>query len=600
MRASAATSGSRASGPGGDARNAGVLRPPLGFRQGGTDMAELVFLRRGEEVLRFALDRSRVVLGRGEKSDVVIPDPEVSRQQAALLLDGGEVVVEDLSGKGTVVSGAKTHRAPLPDGADIALGQWRAVFHRRTADEEAGATLTGGPSTEVQRPAAAERWVPAQVRVRTPTGEAVHRMVGESFTIGADPGNDLVLADRFVSGRHLRVSRREGGFRAVDAGSTNGVFVGSVRVFEAELPMHSTLRLGETELTLEPALAARKESAFLGMIGADPALRQLAELIERVAPSSATVAIFGESGSGKELAARAIHARSQRAERPFVPVNCAAISKELIESELFGHEKGSFTGAVAAHKGAFEEADGGTLFLDEIGELPLELQAKLLRALESGEIRRVGAGRPSTVDVRVLAATNRDLLSSTRAGRFREDLYYRLCVIPLHLPPLRGRRGDVPALTEHFVRAFSPRGQTVRITPEAVDRLTQHNWPGNIRELKNVVHRALLLRRGQMIDVGDLSFDPDPTHTSGMPVGEFIPGLTLEQMLQRLEREIVESALRRFNNNRERVARELGVARSTLFKRLKDWGLTKHEEPEPAAEAHPPASAASPDAAHRG
>jgi two-component system, NtrC family, response regulator HydG len=544
-------------------------------------MAELVFLRRGEEVLRFALDRSRVVLGRGEKSDVVIPDPEVSRQQAALLLDGGEVVVEDLSGKGTVVSGAKTSRAPLPDGGDISLGQWRAVFRQAGPEEEAAPTVASGAPTEVQRPAPAPRWVPAQVRVRTSTGETVHRIVGDSFTAGSDPGNDLVLADRFVSGRHLRVSRRDGGFLAVDAGSTNGVFLGSARIFEAELPMHATVRCGETELTLEPAAGARKDSSVLGMIGADPALRQLAELIERVAPSSATVAIFGESGSGKELVARALHARSHRAERPFVPVNCAAISKELIESELFGHEKGSFTGAVAAHKGAFEEADGGTLFLDEIGELPLDLQAKLLRALESGEIRRVGAGRPSTVDVRVLAATNKDLLAATRAGRFREDLYYRLCVIPLHLPPLRGRRGDVPALAEHFVKAFSPRGQTVRITPEAVERLAQHHWPGNIRELKNVVHRALLLRRGQMIDVADLTFDPDPTHTAGAPVGEFIPGMTLEQMLQRLEREIVESALRRFNNNRERVARELGVARSTLFKRLKDWGLTRQEEAEP-------------------
>jgi DNA-binding NtrC family response regulator len=549
-------------------------------------MPELVFLRRGEEVLRFSLDRSRVVLGRGERSDVVIPDPEVSRQQAAVLLDGGEVTVEDLSGKGTVVSGAKTSRAPLPDGADIALGQWRAVFHQRGSAEDAAPTVASGAPTEVQRTEESQRWSPAQVRVRTAAGETVHRMVGDSFTVGSDAGNDLVLTDRFISGRHLRVSRREGGFLAVDPGSTNGVFVGNVRIYEAVLPMHATLRCGETELTLEPVTPARKEAAFQGIIGADPGIRQLAELIERVAPSSATVAIFGESGSGKELVARAIHARSYRADRPFIPVNCAAISKELIESELFGHEKGSFTGAVAAHKGAFEEADGGTLFLDEIGELPLELQAKLLRALESGEIRRVGAGKPSMVDVRVVAATNKDLLTATRAGRFREDLYYRLCVIPLHLPPLRSRRGDVAALAEHFVKVFSPRGQTVRITPEALERLTQHGWPGNIRELRNVVHRALLLRKGQMIDIADLSFDPDPSARAGEPVGEFIPGMTLEQMLQRLEREIVESALRRFNNNRERVARELGVARSTLFKRLKDWGLTKHEEPE-VVEASP-------------
>src|SRR5688500_11925247 len=189
-----------------------------------------------------------------------------------------------------------------------------------------------------------------------------------------------------------------------------------------------------------------------------------------------------------------MHNRSTRAQSAFIPVNCEAISKELIESELFGHEKGAFTGAMGPRKGAFEEADGGTLFLDEIGELPLDLQAKLLRALESGEIKRVGASRPTQVDVRIVAATNRDLLASAREGKFREDLYYRLCVVPLHLPPLRSRRGDVGMLAEHFLEAFSPRGQTVRLSTAAVERLQLHAWPGNVRELRNVVHRALLLR----------------------------------------------------------------------------------------------------------
>jgi DNA-binding NtrC family response regulator len=233
-----------------------------------------------------------------------------------------------------------------------------------------------------------------------------------------------------------------------------------------------------------------------------------------------------------------------------------------------------------ARKGAFEEADGGTLFLDEIGELPLDLQAKLLRALESGEIKRVGASRPMNVDVRVVAATNRDLLAASREGKFREDLYYRLCVIPLHLPPLRNRRGDVVGLAEHFVRVYSPRGQTVRFTQGALERLQHHTWPGNIRELRNVVHRALLLRKGPNIDAGDISFDQEVNRETGIAVPELPPGMTLEQMLEKLERQIVEAALRRYNNNRERVARELGVARSTLFKRLKDWGLTKQEEAE--------------------
>src|SRR5262249_43264443 len=408
----------------------------------------------------------------------------------------------------------------------------------------------------------ADRWQAAQIRVRHGAGESVHRLVGEGATIGKDAGNDLVLEDRFISGKHVRITRRGGRFLVLDHASTNGTWLGAVRLFEAEVPLHTQIHIGETDVVLEPATPARRDApaAWQGLVGSDSAVRLLIERIERVAPSSAAVIILGESGTGKELVARAVHARSPRSERPFVPVNCAAISKELIESELFGHEKGAFTGAVGAHKGAFEEADGGTLFLDEIGELPLDLQAKLLRALESGEIKRVGASRPTHVDVRIVAASNRDLLAACRAQRFRDDLYYRLCVIPLHLAPLRNRRGDVLALAEHFVRLFSPRGQQVGFTPSAIDRLQTHSWPGNIRELRNAVHRALLLRRGPMIDAADLSYDQEVNPETGITVPELPRGMTLEQMLEKLERQIVETALRRYKNNRERVAKELGVA----------------------------------------
>ena len=409
-------------------------------------MPELVFLRRGEEVLRFTLDRPRIVLGRGDRCDVVIPDAEVSRHQAAVLLSGDSATVEDLSGKGTVVGGTRAPRAPLIDGAEIALGQWRAIFRAHPAAEATTETEVRGTVAHPNADAGSERWQAAQIRLRHAGTESVHRLVGEGATIGKDSGNDLVLEDRFISGKHLRITRRGGRFLLLDHASTNGTWLGAVRLFEAEVPLHTQVHIGETDVVLEPATTARKDAppAWQGLVGADPAMKLLIDLIERVAPSSAAVIILGESGTGKELVARAVHARSPRAERPFVPVNCAAISKELIESELFGHEKGAFTGAVGAHKGAFEEADGGTLFLDEIGELPLDLQAKLLRALESGEIKRVGASRPSHVDVRVVAATNRDLLAASRSGQFRDDLYYRLCVVPLTIPPLRNRRGDIP------------------------------------------------------------------------------------------------------------------------------------------------------------
>ncbi|RPH68076.1 MAG: FHA domain-containing protein [Myxococcaceae bacterium] len=549
-------------------------------------MPELVFLRRGEEVLRFSLERPRVVLGRGERCDVVIPDPEVSRQQAAVVLSGDTASVEDLSGKGTVVGGTRAPRAQLTDGTEIALGQWRAIFRAHaTSGDEAPETEVRGTVAQPRADGGSDRWQAAQIRLRHAGTESVHRLVGEGATIGKDSGNDLVLDDRFISAKHLRITRRGNRFLVLDHASTNGTWFGAVRLFEAEVPLHTQLHIGETDVLVEPATAARKDApaSWQGLVGADPAMKLLIELIERVAPSSAAVTILGESGTGKELVARAIHARSSRAERPFVPVNCAAISKELIESELFGHEKGAFTGAVGAHKGAFEEADGGTLFLDEIGELPLELQPKLLRALESGEIKRVGSSRPGHVDVRVVAATNRDLLAASRTGQFRDDLYYRLYVVPLTLPPLRTRRGDIPALAQYLLSQFSPRGQTVRFTPAALARLESHPWPGNVRELRNVVHRALLLRRGSAIDEADLTFDPDPSprlRDARDVAGQYIPGRKLEELLELAERQIVESALRQFNNNRERVARELGVARSTLFKRLKDWGMTRQDDPE--------------------
>jgi DNA-binding NtrC family response regulator len=539
-------------------------------------MAELVFFRRGEEVLRFALGEERVVLGRSERCDVSIPDPEVSRQHVALLLEGGRCLLQDLSGKGTVVAGQKVTQGEVADGADIALGQWRAVFRAHSAADDLVATELGNRTELIARAEEAEApRVPVQLRVRHGNQESTVRLQGDVFTIGKDAGNDVVLNHRFVSGRHVKVTRQHNRFLVVDQHSTNGTYLGAVRLFEAEVPLYTSLRIGEAEVTFEPLSAGpRAVGNYHGIIGNDPAMRALAELIERVAPSSAAVAVFGESGTGKELVARAIHERSPRANNAFIPVNCAAISKELIESELFGHEKGAFTGAANARKGAFEEADGGTVFLDEIGELPLDLQAKLLRALESGEIKRVGASRPMHVDVRIVAATNRDLLAAARDGKFREDLYYRLCVIPLHLPPLRSRKGDIVPIAEHFLRMYAPRGQTVKLTAAAAEALTNHTWPGNVRELRNVIHRALLLRKGPHVDVGDLSFDSRVDRATGLDLAEFQPGMTLEQMLQRAERQFVEAALKKFNNNRERVARELGVARSTLFKRLKDWGLT--------------------------
>jgi DNA-binding NtrC family response regulator len=537
-------------------------------------MPELMFFRRGVEALRVCLEHRRMVLGRAEPCDVVIPDPQVSRQHVALLFDGTRCLLEDLSGQGTRVDGELMKHGELRDGASLELGQWRALFRLRGSGRDAGPTNTGTSTDAQPRDTPQEGLPQAQVRVRQGTTEFLHELSEDSFTIGKAPDNALVLRDRFVSSHHLRVTRRATGIHVRDLGSTNGTYLNGARLLEAELPLNSVLRVGDTELVLEPVDPGAQRPSH-GLIGNAPAMRQLVELLQRVAPSSALVTILGESGTGKELVARALHDGSPRASRPFLPINCAALSPALIESELFGHEKGAFTGADSKRKGAFEAAQGGTLFLDEVGELPLELQAKLLRVLESGEVKPVGANHPFRVDVRVVAATNRDLLAEAHAGRFRKDLYYRLSVLPLVLPPLRERRGDIRLLAEYFLRVHTPRGHVVKLAPAALAKLQEHSWPGNVRELRNVVSRALLIRKSPKLDADVITFEPAPEHAPGDAAGlppELPEGVTLEQMMDRVERRYIEGTLLRCDHHKDRAAKRLGLARSSLFERLKKWG----------------------------
>jgi len=543
-------------------------------------MPELMFFRGGVEALRVSLEHRRMVLGRAEPCDVVIPDPQVSRQQVALHFDGTRCLLEDLSGQGTRVDGEPMRKGELSDGAILELGPWRAMFRLHGSSRDAGPTQTGASTEARPRDERHEGLAPAQVRVRQGTTELLHELSEDTLTIGTAADNALVLQDRFISSHHLRVTRRRTGFYVRDLGSTNGTFFNGARLVEGELPLNSVLRVGETELILEP-VDPRAQRPEHGIIGNEPAVRQLVELLQRVAPSRALVTILGESGTGKELVARALHDGSPRASRPFLTLNCAALAPELIESELFGHEKGAFTGADTRRKGAFEAAQGGTLFLDEVGELPLALQAKLLRVLESGEVKPVGASHPFRVDVRVVAATNRDLLAEVRAGHFRKDLYYRLSVLLLKLPPLRERRGDIRLLAEYFVRVHTPPECEVKLTPAALAKLQEHPWPGNVRELRNVVYRALLLRQGPTLDAGALTFEPTPESQvdsmQGLPL-ELPDGVTLEQMMDRVERRYVENMLRRCNHQKDKAAKRLGLGRTSLFERLKKWGLGQQPE----------------------
>ncbi len=335
---------------------------------------------------------------------------------------------------------------------------------------------------------------------------------------------------------------------------------------EDELLLRVAKALEKRRLLGEVNLLAgefRRRYGLEHIVGRSAAMQDVLERVVRVAPTDATVLISGESGTGKELVARALHVASRRGERPFVPVNCAAITETLLESELFGHAKGAFTGASRARRGMFEEANGGTLFIDEIGETTPGFQAKLLRALQEGEIRRVGESAPVHVDVRVIAATNQDLRRAIAEKRFREDLYYRLAVVPIRIPPLRERREDVPLLAVHFLHRFVQRtGAGRTLTPEAVARLLEHDWPGNVRELENVLEQAAALAPGTEIRAGDVQIE---LHGAGG--GD--DARTLAAAVEDAERRAIEAALARSGGDLARVARELGVSATTLWRKMK-------------------------------
>jgi DNA-binding NtrC family response regulator len=330
------------------------------------------------------------------------------------------------------------------------------------------------------------------------------------------------------------------------------------------------------------ALRERLEQRFSvgNILGDHPSMQQLVKTIAQIAPSRATVLIQGESGTGKELIAAAIHQNSPRKEKPFVRLNCAALAESLLESELFGHEKGSFTGAQGRREGRFKQADGGTLFLDEISEVPLPMQVKLLRFLQERQFERVGGNETLAVDVRIVAATNRDLRERVKAGTFREDLYYRLNVVQLDVPPLRARKSDIPSLAQHFLRRFNEEnGRDIRgFADEALKSMLTYPWPGNVRELENAIERAVV-----MCDAAEIGSEHLPARSgdAAIEMGILVPGITLDE----LERVAILQALEAASGSTAKAAEMLGVSRRKVQYRLKEWGLTGVWSQDPDGEA---------------
>ena len=441
------------------------------------------------------------------------------------------------------------------------------------------------------------------------------RLGFKEIRIGRGSEADLQLPDRSVSRLHARIYRFGNRYFLADLGSRNGTHVNNKPITQLPLCDGQIFTIGPYRIhflqpegayafgedpTVAPgaprspspaaasvsgAMASGPASAAggagqdasdapFGMVGKSQPIRSLIETIRRVGPSDAAVLIEGETGSGKELIARGLHDASNRNFRPFIVVNCGAISPELIESELFGHERGSFTGATAQRRGAFELAHNGTIFMDEIGELPYTLQPKLLRALEQKEIKRVGGNEILSADARILVATNRNLKEEVARKTFREDLYFRIGAIGVLAPPLRERREDIALLAGHFLTmlcANSTRGMKT-LTPDALDILASYDWPGNVRELRNAIQRAVVMGEGKELRASDFSFLRAPSHVCGEQ--EVSQGLS---RWEQSERTNILAELSRQGGNKTRTARVLGIAKSTLFEKLKKYGISLQE-----------------------
>ncbi len=423
------------------------------------------------------------------------------------------------------------------------------------------------------------RRFPLRIEIKRGADRKLRRdFAQDRVLIGSHESCDLVLADPTVSRQHCEIALVEGGYQVSDLDSTNGTFLGSARLGSVLLSEAADLRLGQTVIAISTLrspvdIPLGSETRIGPLLGRSVAMRQVIATVEKIAPTEATVLITGESGTGKEVAARALHENSPRAAGPFVVVDCGALPASLIESELFGHERGSFTGAVGQRKGAFESAHGGTLFLDEIGEMPLESQTRLLGALERRTVQRIGSSEARSINVRVLAATNRDLRKEINRGRFREDLYFRLAVVTIELPPLRTRPEDIPLYVQQLARDLEIE---LAIDEPTMARLSAMSWPGNVRELRNFVERSAAL--------GEVIVEGEPASAAPMPADDGAPTtLAVDArlpfkvgkaaLIEDYERSYVRALIQLHEGNVSRAARAAQIDRMYMLRLLDKYGL---------------------------
>lgn len=469
-------------------------------------------------------------------------------------LGRGEHLWEGVDARGLPTS----HRLGVGDG--FSVGDFTVTLEspESTAAEERSCTVPG-PADELGLRGPAELVLGRQQWALDPS---------HTLRLGSAADNDIVLKDRFVSAHHCVFEAEARGWRIRDLGSTNGTRLDGVSVRNAYLAADSRLAIGSGLFRIRPRHRESAPPTRNGIVAASNAMHAVLDALEGFARSDEPVSIIGASGTGKEGLARAVHELSPRATSKMLALNCSTLSEHLVEAELFGHVKGAFTGADTTKAGAFRAADGGTLFLDEVGELPLAVQPKLLRVLESGTVRPVGGTQEEPVDVRIVCATHRDLAAMVREGRFREDLYHRLVVLSLRVPPLSERPEDIRALSQHFLRLGRHRRA---LSDEALERLLAHPWPGNARELRNVLVRSAFLATGPRIEAEDLQFDLRTSATPDEPTSQ--PTAELPRGRVPLERAAIEAALRETGGNQAEAARRLGVCRSTFHDRVRKLGI---------------------------
>lgn len=515
----------------------------------------------------FTLLEEEVRVGRSRESHIVLPEPDVSRDHASVRREGKGFVLHDKSGKGLAVNDETLSEAPLRHGDVIRIGSYRLLFEAKEGEELFAETITRDPTLHLSSLNQPKGKPVLRCRVAVVAGPDKGKdfpLASGTTKIGRGGRNDLILSDPAVSSFHLEIELKAAGIQVRDMGSTNGTRIGGQRIQNSTVEVGSELQIGQTKLKIvfeEPTEPLVPPS--LGrLIGQSAKMSDVYRMVRKGAKGEVPVLIQGETGCGKELVAQEIHQLSARAQGPFITLDCSAIPKELIESELFGHEKGAFTTAVSQRKGAFELARGGSVFLDEIGELPLEMQPKLLRVLEERTFKRVGGNEMLRSDFRIIAATNRWLDQEVFEGRFRQDLYFRLYVLPIFLPPLRERKEDIPLLISHFLK-----GKPVRVPPATLEKLAAHDWPGNVRELRNVIERGVVMMEGETLHPEDLLFL--------QPSGRQGPPMPWEEQkksggsLDEIEKQVIERTLKAQGGDKKAAARILGIALSTLYEKLK-------------------------------